>query len=83
MSNFKIRIFQPIVPEYRVALFEGLGRKYSGRIDICASESIRREKSCPISTMPFDYNHAFKRLGPIQWQCGFSLKGLSRGDMSL
>ena len=40
MGDSRIRIFQPIVPEYRVALFDGLDRRYGGRIDIWAAESM-------------------------------------------
>lgn len=79
--EFRIRIFQPIVPEYRVALFNGLGRKYLGRIDIQAAQTRRRENSYPLSEMPYDYSHGFIHFGPFLWQKGFSLQGLKRGDV--
>ena len=79
--NFRIRIFQPIVPEYRVALFDGLATKYGGRIDIQSSLYRRNEKSYPLRKMPYDYKHAFHFIGPFRWQSGFSLNGLKRGDV--
>lgn len=81
MSEYKIRIFQPIVPEYRVALFDGLGRRYGGRIDIWAAESMGKDVSYPLSDMAYDYAHPFRRIGPFVWQKGLSLKGLSKGDV--
>lgn len=80
-DNFKIRIFQPIVPEYRVALFDGLGRRYSGRIDIFAASHSGSDKSYALSQMPYDYGHPIRRMGPLHWQKGLSLKGLHRGDV--
>ena len=79
--SFKIRIFQPIVPEYRVALFNGLGKRYAGRIDICAAEAMGKDSSFPLSDMAYDYTHSFRRIGPFLWQKGLSLKGLSKGDV--
>lgn len=78
---FRIRIFQPIVPEYRVALFEGIGKRYKGRAEIWASPNIGHDISYPLQELPYDYNHEFRRVGPFQWQTGFSLKGLRRGDV--
>ena len=80
-DGFKIRIFQPIAPEYRVALFNGLGRRYADRIDIWAAESMGKDVSCPLSDMAYDYAHPFRRIGPFVWQTGLSLRGLSRGDV--
>ena len=81
MGNFKIRVFQPIVPEYRVALFDSLVSKYLGRIEVCASESLEKDVSFELRKMPFDYAHPFRRIGPFLWQKGLSLKGLSKGDV--
>lgn len=81
MSNTKIRIFQPIVPEYRVALFEGLGERYGENIEILAAEKIGKDVSCPLKKMRFDYAHPFKKIGPFVWQQGLNLKGLKKGDV--
>ena len=81
MSDFRIRIFQPIVPEYRVALFDGLGRLYGRRIDISSAKSMGNDMSYPLSDMQYNYSHSFRRLGPFLWQKGLSLKGLSKGDV--
>lgn len=80
-ADFRIRIFQPIVPEYRVALFEGLGHRYAGRIDILAANCIGSDKSYGLKQMPYDYGHSIRRMGPLQWQKGLSLNGLGRGDV--
>ena len=80
-SDFKIRIFQPIVPEYRVALFDGLGERYGNRIEIWADQAIGQDKSYPLSKMKYDYGHPLKRIGPVVWQKGLSLAGLGKGDV--
>lgn len=77
----KIRIFQPIVPEYRVALFNGLGRRYGGDIDIWASEGEGQDRSCALTFIRYDYSHPFRNFGPFRWQEGLSLSGLSKGDV--
>ena len=79
--DFKIRIFQPIVPEYRVALFDGLGERYGKRIEIWASHGSGQDVSYPVSNMHYDYNHAMRNIGPFVWQEGLSLKGLNKGDI--
>ncbi len=79
----KIRIFQPIVPEYRVALFEGLAERYGDNIEIFAAEGLGQDKSYPLKKMRYDYSHSFRRIGPFLWQTGLSLKGLSRGDVAV
>ena len=81
MSEFKIRIFQPIVPEYRVALFDGLAEVYGDRIEICASDKLGSDVSYPLSKMRYDYGHAINKIGPFIWQKGLSLNGLSKGDV--
>ena len=80
-SDFKIRIFQPIVPEYRVALFDGLGEQYGDRIEIWAGQAIGQDKSYPLTKMKYDYGHPLKRIGPVVWQKGLSLNGLGKGDV--
>lgn len=77
----KIRIFQPIVPEYRVALFDGLASRYGRDIETWAAERLGADISYPLSKMRSDYNHPFCKLGPFVWQKGLSLKGLKRGDV--
>lgn len=79
--KFRIRIFQPIVPEYRVALFDGLAERYAGRIEVWASPQIGCDLSYSLKKMPYDYEHKFLRFGPLVWQTGFSLRGLKRGDI--
>lgn len=81
MSDFRIRIFQPIVPEYRVALFDGLADKYGEQIEIWAAGNMGSDVSYPLTKMLYDYNHPIKLFGPIVWQKGLSLNGLSKGDV--
>lgn len=78
---FSIRIFQPIVPEYRVALFDGIGRKYGKRVDLWAAYRIGQDVSCPLESISCDYSHLMCKWGPIVWQTGLSLKGLGNGDV--
>ena len=77
----RIRIFQPIVPEYRVALFDGVAERYLGRIDLLAAERCGDDASCVLHKMPFDYSHQFLHLKPFVWQKGLSLNGLTKGDV--
>lgn len=79
--NFRIRIFQPIIQEYRLALYEGLAERYGERIEVWASPRRGDEISLPIKGMRFDYGHAMRKLGPFVWQSGFSLAGLCNGDV--
>ncbi len=78
---FKIRIFQPIVPEYRVALFNGLGKRYGDRIEVWASPGEGQDKSYPLESIRYDYDHRLVKVGSLCWQCGFSLRGLKKGDI--
>lgn len=80
-KDFRVRIFQPVVQEYRVALHEGLAERYGERIELWAAEKRNGDVSYPLHKMRCDYSHSFKRLGPFQWQCGLSLRGLSKGDV--
>ena len=80
-NNYKIRIFQPIIQEYRLALYAGLAKRFSGRIELLASPRRGDEVSLPVEGMPYDYNHPMMKFGPFVWQRGFSLRGLRRGDV--
>ena len=81
MGSFRIRIFQPIVPEFRVALFDGLSDIYGKQIEIWAAERLGNDLSYPLSKMRHDYDHPLKKLGPFVWQKGLSLRGLHKGDV--
>ena len=80
-KDFRIRIFQPIVPEYRVPLFEGLAGRYGDRMEVWASPMQGSDVSCPMKGIKYDYAHTMRRIGPLVWQDGFCLKGLQRGDV--
>lgn len=80
-KSFRLRIFQPIVPEYRVALFDGIAVRYSGNVDLYAADTFGQDVSYVLHNMPFDYSHPFLRIGPFSWQKGLSLEGLVRGDI--
>ena len=78
----KIRIFQPIVPEYRVALFDGLAERYGENLEVWASAKDENgDVSVPLKKAKFDYSHVLTKIGPFFWQRGFSLQGLARGDV--
>ena len=78
---FKIRIFQPIVPEYRVALFDGLCEIYGDRLEVVASKGCGEDVSYPLMVAKHDYSHGFLKLGSLLWQKRMSLKGLDKGDV--
>lgn len=80
-TDFKIRIFQPIVPEYRKALFDGLAIRYGNAIEVWAANNIGGDCSVALDRMRCDYSHPFMSIGPFFWQRGLSLKGLRRGDV--
>ena len=80
-NNFKIRIFQPLVPEYRAALFDGIGRRYGEDVEIFASEGMGPDVSYPLKSMRYSYRCPLKKFGPFVWQRGLSIEGLSRGDV--
>ena len=82
-NDFRIRIFQPIVPEYRVPLFEGLAGRYGDRMEVWASPMQGSDASCPMKGALYDYAHTMRRLGPLVWQSGFCLRGLQRGDVAV
>ena len=79
--QYRVRIIQPIVPEYRKALFDGLAERFGDRIDIMAAEQLGSDVSVPLDCMRFEYSHPFKRLGPLFWQENVNLNGLARGDV--
>ena len=80
-SLLRIRIFQPIVPEYRVQLFEGVAERYGDRIEVWAASEYGGDKSFPMDKMKHDYGHKLVRLGPFAWQRGLSIHGLKEGDI--
>ena len=82
MSNCRFRIFQPVVPEYRKALFEGLGLRYGDRIEVWADDRVGVNNiSVPLEHMRYDYAHEYRHKFGLVWQSGFSLRGLIRGDV--
>ena len=82
MSDFKITIYQPCVPPYRVGLFEGLGRLYGARLAVVAGPFFDRGvPSCPLRGVRTDYAHPIRDIGGIRLQKGLSLAGLQKGDV--
>ena len=82
MSDFKITIFQPCVPAYRVGLFEGLGRLYGARLTVVAGPFFDKGvPSCPLRGVRTDYAHPIREIGGIRLQKGLSLAGLQKGDV--
>lgn len=82
MREFKIRIFQPIVPHYRVALFEGIAKRYPAKVEIWAgNKAYGGKNSYQVAGAVCDFSHEFKKIGPFVWQLGLSLRGLRRGDV--
>lgn len=78
----KIRIFQPIVPEYRVALFDGLAERYGEDIEVWASDLDESgDASVPLKKMKSDYGHKIRKMGPFFWQRDLSLRGMRKGDV--
>ena len=81
-DEFRVRVLQCWVPQYRVALYEGVARRYSGRVDICSEPSKNDSYSIfQISGANCDYTHPIKKVGPFFVMKGVSLKGLKRGDV--
>ncbi len=79
---FNIRIFQPLVPHYRVGLFRGVGRRYAGRVELIAAErKVGYFVSQVIDGVRCDYHHDEIKVGPFYWMKGCSVKGLRRGDV--
>lgn len=82
MGTFKIIIFQPCVPTYRVGLFEGLGRIYGSRLKVVAGPFFNKDvPCCPLRGVRTDYAHPIRDIGGIRLQKGLSLKGLGKGDV--
>lgn len=81
-EKFKIRIVQPNVGPYRVALYEGLGRIYGDRIEVLATDGAGTPNvSQPLQGVRYDYSHPIKKFGKIGWQRDLSLDGMTKGDV--
>ena len=81
-DDFRIRIIQPNVGPYRVALYEGLGRIYGDRIEVLATDGAGTPNvSQPLRGVRYDYSHPIKKFGKIGWQRGLSLMGMTKGDV--
>lgn len=79
-----VDIVQPIVPEYRVALFDGLAESEELDVAIQASERLWHDLSVPLQKATYDYDHRMLHIGrlPLFWQCGLLLKkARKRGDV--
>ena len=80
--EFRIRVLHIWVPEYRVPLYEGVGKRYPGRVEIQASQF--QDGDSPlfqISGVKCDYDRKLLKWGPFYIERGLSLEGLSRGDV--
>lgn len=79
--SFRIRIIQRWIPEYRVAVFNGVGIKFLGEVELWAAAQ-DKGVSYIVENVKMDYSHTVKRWGPVQWQHGLiTLKGLKKGDV--
>ena len=78
---FRIRIFQPVILEYRKGLYSGLGKRYGDRIEVWASDCLGADKSIPLDDIRTDYDHPFIKIGPFLWQRRLSLRGMKKGDV--
>lgn len=79
-----VDIVQPIVPEYRVALFDGLAEVTELDIAVQASQRMGRDASVPLRKAAYDYKHSMVCIGrlPLFWQCGLRLRNArKRGDV--
>ena len=82
MKDFKIRIIQPGVPEYRRGLFEGLGEIYGNRIELWADDTSGMGYACKLTKIKTDYSHKFYNLSrSLRWQRGLTTKGMRKGDV--
>ncbi len=80
--SYKVRIFQPLVPHYRVGLFKGLGRQFPGRVEICAPENQGEyNKSIPVDGVLCDFHHPERKFGPFYIMKRATLEGMQRGDV--
>lgn len=80
--DFKIRVLHIWVPEYRVPLYEGVGKRYPGRVEIQASKL--QDDDSPlfqIDGVKCDYEHRLTKWGPFYIERGLSIDGLNRGDV--
>lgn len=81
-GDFRVRVLHVWVPEYRVPLYEGVGRRYPGRVDIQASQF--QDGDSPlfqIDGVACDYEHKLSKFGPFYIERGLSIAGLRRGDV--
>ncbi len=81
--DVNVRIFQGWIPEYRVALFDGIGERYPGRVEVWASwgEASGDRHSRVLDIAKYDYSHPVHEFGKIYWQSGMSVRGLKKGDV--
>lgn len=80
-ANFKIRIVQPVILEYRVALYDGLARRYGDKLEVWAADRVGQHISLPLKDVKYDYSHSINIKHGIWTQKGLSLDGLKRGDV--
>lgn len=82
MTEFSVRIIQPNVPSYRVALYESLSKHYGDRLEVLATDGVGTPNvSQPLRGVRYDYSHPIRKIGPLGWQKGVSLDGMRRGDV--
>jgi glycosyltransferase involved in cell wall biosynthesis len=76
-----VDIIQPIVPEYRVALFDGLAQESALDVFIQASERMGNDFSFPLKATAFDYHRRMIRIGrlPLYWQTELQLEKAQKG----
>ncbi len=74
-SKIGLDIVQPVVPEYRVALFEGLNSHEDLNVSIQASSPFIKggERSVTMDVCRYFPCRKAIRLGPFLWQCGVGL----------
>lgn len=80
-DDFKIRIVQPVILEYRLALYNGLARRYGDRLEVWAADRVGQHVSLPLKDIKYDYSHSINIKHGIWTQKGLSLDGLKRGDV--
>lgn len=79
-SSFVLRILQPVIPHYRVKLFEGVARRYPGCVELWAQREFEHCQSIVITKAQCDYSHPSRRFGPFIWQKGLSIRGMKSGE---
>lgn len=81
-NEFRVRLFLYWVPQYRVALYEGVAKRYSGLVDVCSQPAKNDNYSVfHVRGVNCDYTHPIRQFGPFLAMKGVSLKGLKRGDV--